>query len=120
MDALLLDPAPFNVWVAIRVDQQKGSGTVSDPYHGGNNKLDDILKSLPDNTRVHLGPGTFVTQGYKEDVTGSDWWPRSGMKILGSGVGATTLQVSETSVTAHHYILIGRTGQTACQRIRFR
>ena len=30
------------------------------------------------------------------------------MKIFGSGVGVTTLQISGTSVTAHHYIAIGR------------
>ena len=34
IDALLLDPAPFNVWIAARTDGIKGSGTASDPYDG--------------------------------------------------------------------------------------
>ena len=34
LDALLLDPAPFNVWIAFRTDGIKGSGTASDPYDG--------------------------------------------------------------------------------------
>src|SRR2546426_5334996 len=33
-DALLLDAAPFEVWIALRGDGQKGSGTQSDPYDG--------------------------------------------------------------------------------------
>jgi hypothetical protein len=32
LDALLLDPAPFNVWIAYRTDGIKGAGTASDPY----------------------------------------------------------------------------------------
>ncbi len=35
LDALLLDPTPFNIWIAIRTDGIKGSGTVNDPYDGG-------------------------------------------------------------------------------------
>ena len=108
LDALLLDPSPFNVWITVRPDGQKGSGTISDPYDGGSNKLDDILKSLPDNTRVHLGPGTFLTQGYREGGNGSDWWPRPGMKIFGSGVGVTVLQINGGSPQAFHHIAIGR------------
>ena len=34
IDALLLDPAPFEVWIACRTDGLKGSGTASDPYDG--------------------------------------------------------------------------------------
>ena len=34
LDALLLDPYPFNVWIAYRTDGIKGSGTASDPYDG--------------------------------------------------------------------------------------
>ena len=34
MDALLLDPAPFEVWVADRNDGIAGSGTASDPWNG--------------------------------------------------------------------------------------
>lgn len=34
LDALLLDPAPFNIWIAKRTDGIKGTGTASDPYDG--------------------------------------------------------------------------------------
>ena len=34
LDALLLDPASFNAWIAYRSDGIKGSGTASDPYDG--------------------------------------------------------------------------------------
>ena len=34
VDALLLEPAPFEVWIAIRPDRQKGSGRIDDPYDG--------------------------------------------------------------------------------------
>ncbi len=34
LDALLLDPPPFDVWIALRTDGTKGSGTQSDPYDG--------------------------------------------------------------------------------------
>ena len=35
LDALLLDPAPFDVWVALRSDGIRGRGTQSDPFAGG-------------------------------------------------------------------------------------
>ena len=34
LDALLLDPAPFDTWVAYRQDGVKGSGTLNDPWNG--------------------------------------------------------------------------------------
>src|SRR5688572_20760472 len=35
MDALLLEPHPFEVWIALRADGALGSGTQADPYNGG-------------------------------------------------------------------------------------
>jgi hypothetical protein len=34
IDALLLDPYPFEVWVAYRTDGIKGTGTLNDPFDG--------------------------------------------------------------------------------------
>ena len=34
-DALLLEGTRINVWIALRGDGQKGSGTQVDPYNGG-------------------------------------------------------------------------------------
>ena len=38
LDALLLDPVPFDFWIALRSDGINGSGTQSDPYDGSNVK----------------------------------------------------------------------------------
>ena len=72
LDALLLDPAPFNVWIALRTDGLKGSGTASDPFDGSTaTKLDFVLNNhCPANSHVHLGSGTFETNGYADGVSG--------------------------------------------------
>lgn len=104
LDALLLDPAPFDVWIAVRTDGMKGSGTASDPYHGGGGKLDAILDGLPANTHIHLGPDTFDTSGYADGVSGG-WQPKAGMKIEGSGIGVTTLRLVGTSQNVSYYAI---------------
>ena len=44
LDALLLDPAPFHIWIAARTDGIKGSGTLNDPYDAGPaGRFDDIM-----------------------------------------------------------------------------
>jgi hypothetical protein len=41
-DALLLDPAPFEVWISTRSDA-KGSGTLNDPFWGSDEtKFDEV------------------------------------------------------------------------------
>jgi len=86
-DALLLDPYPFEIWIAQRSDGQKGSGTLNDPYDGGTaTKFDGIMNALPGPTCVHLGPGTFQTAGYRVDAVG--WQVKAGMRITGSGLDA--------------------------------
>ena len=42
LDTLLLDPTPFNVWIAFRTDGVKGSGTASDPYDGSTQVMEGI------------------------------------------------------------------------------
>jgi hypothetical protein len=186
-DALLLDPAPFNFWLAARTDGIKGSGyTPNDPYnatpsrkitlvnngmtataslaagHGLQNgesvvisgvtgpsenlwngtfaisnvgptsfqytmssspswpatgtivmakvsaatTFDELMDGLPANSQVHLGAGTFLTHGYAEDVNGG-CQPKAGMKIRGSGVGVTRLQLVNATVADKHYFAIG-------------
>ncbi len=90
IDSLLLDPALFEVWIAICSDGG-GSGTLNDPYDGSTAaKFDAIMNSLPEGTQVHLGPGEFQTAGYSDDATGG-WQIRAGMRIVGSGIDITTL-----------------------------
>ena len=100
-DALLLDPFKFHVWLAVRSDGIKGSGTISDPYHCGDaSAFDTLMTSFPENTTVHLGPSTlsspFKTTGYKDGV-GGGWTAKKGMRILGSGVDVTYLQLEASS-----------------------
>ena len=104
LDALLLDPAPFDVWIAARTDGIKGSGTASDPFDGSTSaKFDARMSELLVNTRVHLGPGTFQTNGYQ--VGGSTGWQlKTGIKIVGSGMEVTKLQLTGHSADNYFYV----------------
>ncbi|MCI0748447.1 MAG: hypothetical protein L0Y58_23825 [Verrucomicrobia subdivision 3 bacterium] len=111
LDALLLDPALFNIYVANRADGIGGSGTISDPYDGSTQaKFDTVMRNLPSTppVRVHLGPGTFQTQGYYDGAaSGYGWQPKAGMKIIGSGVDVTTLQLVNNLSANNHYFAVG-------------
>jgi len=97
LDALLLDPAPFNIWIAARTDGIKGSGTASDPYNGSTQaRFDSVMQTIAglfpgQKVAIHLGPGEFITAGYAES-DGNAWEIKAGMRILGSGRGVTTLK----------------------------
>jgi hypothetical protein len=108
-DSLLLDPYPFDVWIAQRSDGLKGSGTLNDPYDGSTQaRFDSVMSGLSANTRVHLGPGTFVTNGYSDEVT-PGWQIQAGMKIVGSGMDVTTLQIAnrQTGSTSARVVAVG-------------
>ena len=49
LDALLLDPYLFEIWIAARTDGVKGSGTLNDPYDGSTvTKFDALtMKASP-------------------------------------------------------------------------
>lgn len=68
--------------------------------------FDRVLRDLPVNTRVNLGPGTFQTRGYAPQGIDS-WQPKAGQKIVGAGTGVTTLQLVGASVADQHYHAIG-------------
>jgi hypothetical protein len=106
LDALLLDPYRLNAWIAYRADSVKGIGTQNDPYDGSTaTKLDTILNNLVANTRIHFGPGTFQINGYQDGATSG--WLKSGMKIVGSGIDVTTLQMVGATTMSKHYFAIG-------------
>ena len=190
LDSFLLDPAPFEVWIAVRTDGVRGSGTASDPYNGTpslkvdlltasgtiatatlaaghglqNNdsvlvtgatgtdairwngiftisnvgttsfqytmtaapttspasgqilmakvaasRFDELMSGMPPNTCVHLGPGTFLTKGYRTDneTSLSGWQPKAGMKMIGSGIEVTTIQLINATVAGAHYCALG-------------
>jgi hypothetical protein len=112
LDALLLDPHPFEVWIAYRTDGITGSGTAGDPWDGSSvTKLDALLSALPANTRIHLGPSPkdiignvmpFQTRGYADGGTGG-WQAKAGMKIVGSGIDVTVLQLVNVSPGTNNF-----------------
>lgn len=111
-DALYLDPAPYHIWVANRADFQRGSGTVTDPYHGGmlgTASQFDVIMNLPDVKKdyavIHLGPGVFVTKGFFDGMgAGVGWQIKKGMKICGAGIEVTTLKIDNTGVPAGKHV----------------
>jgi len=94
-DALLLDAAPFNVWIAARTDGIKGCGTTpGDPFDGSTqSRFDAVMQTIAaqfpgKKVAIHLGPGTFETRGYPNS---GGWQIKAGMRILGSGIDVTTI-----------------------------
>lgn len=109
-DALLETVMQQDVYVAIRTDaasnatQPIGSGTAEDPYGGtaGNPLwLDALLADavrVPVNTTIRFGPGIFDTKG-NTGSGGNGWAPRDGWRMLGSGIGVTTLRLVSVPAT---------------------
>ena len=191
LDSVLLDPSKLDVWVALRTDGVKGTGTESDPYDGsmrpkplitgitishagteatvtannhgyanGNivviagatgadgafyngtfliygvtqntfkygmngtpgasatgsptctldpHEFDALMRSLSTNTTIHLGPGTFLTKGFclSAPAIFASWQPKSGWRMLGSGIDVTVLKLVEASLEGAFYSAIG-------------
>ena len=109
-DSLLLDPYPFDVYIAKRTDGAKGSGTMNDPWDGStSDRLDDILNTLDTSNggvTVHLGPGEFTTKGYADGIT-PGWRALSYLRILGAGVDITTLELEPPTTSGKHYFAVG-------------
>src|SRR5438445_1951431 len=105
-EALLLDPYPFEVWIAARTDGVGGSGSASDPYDGSTaDRFDAIMSTkIPENMKINLGPGVFETRGGRSGYSG--WRPKNGWKIVGSGMGLTTLKLVDASVRDGYYAAI--------------
>ena len=109
LDALLLDPAPFEVWVARRNDGLYGSGTLNDPWDASTTaRFDDIMANrIAAGTTVHLGPGTFTTAGYTDGPPVTGWQIKARTRIVGSGRDVTTLKLANGSITGAHYFVVG-------------
>jgi hypothetical protein len=112
-DALLLDPHPFEIWIALRSDGAKGSGTLNDPFDGGVGttfRFDEVMRKIssqPGAALVHLGPGTFETNGYSDDadVTVLGWQMKAQMRIVGAGTDATTLKLVGAYLNSHYFAI---------------
>ena len=127
LDALLLDPHPFDLWIAYRSDGIKGSGTLNDPYDGSTAaRLDGILSTLPSGkpVHVHLGPSPrdangnaipFLTGGFwisSSGVVGSAWQPKPNMVLSGAGREVTVLRLAPGTTSGTHYFAIGASTTT--------
>lgn len=66
-EAMLLDPSPFECWVAARTDGIMGSGTIDDPWNGSTAALFDsrmtALSSLNTPVTVHWEQVFFTLRG---------------------------------------------------------
>src|SRR5712664_3981257 len=93
----------LEVWLALRADGAANipstptSGTAADPYDASSPTLfSDRMNSFQPNTIIHLCPGVFQTFGYVSVTCpgpANTWQPKSGQKIIGAGMFATTLKV---------------------------
>jgi len=60
IDAILLNPAPFDVWIAYRMDSIKGSGTLNDPWNGSEQEVfDELDHGSDENAAIFLEHGNF-------------------------------------------------------------
>jgi hypothetical protein len=60
--------------------------------------FDVVMRGVPENAVIHLGPGVFETKGRSEIQAAIDGWqPKSGQRFLGSSMGLTTLKLVNAS-----------------------
>ncbi len=59
--------------------------------------FDEVMRNVPDYSVIHLGPGVFETRGTvprtDAQAQSQGWGAKSGQKVLGSGMGVTTLKL---------------------------
>jgi hypothetical protein len=93
-----------SVYIAIRTDGLPGLGTQSDPFDGSTKtKFDTLMQSFPANTQIHIGPGTFMTDG------GDGFNLKAGQIVQGAGMGVTILKLAGHGSNGYykHYHLAG-------------
>jgi hypothetical protein len=111
LDSFLLEDYRINVWVAARSDGIKGSGTLGDPYDGSTAaRFDELMRLFATQVtatvgvRINLGPGVFQTNGYYDGIaSGTGWQASARMKIVGSGIDVTTLQLVNATANKQTY-----------------
>ncbi len=69
--------------------------------------FDSLMSLMPANTTVHLGAGVFPTRGRAGAYYAAGWTPKSGQKILGSGMEVTFLKVVYASAVDNLFLAIG-------------
>lgn len=84
------------IFGAIRSDNQAGSGSKSDPFDLSTvAKFDAMMVGLPANYTVNLGPGTYLTNGWSDYVTGGAGYTlKAGQRIIGAGMDNTIIKLN--------------------------
>jgi hypothetical protein len=81
-----------SVWIAVRTDGLPGTGTQLDPYNGSTAaRFDVLMGSFPPYSLIHLGAGTFLTNGVQDGTTG--FLMKKGQQIIGAGMDVTTVKL---------------------------
>ena len=88
-----------DVYLAVRTDGLPGGGTWDDPYDASTAaKFDSVMATkISPGQCIRLLPGEFQTNGSSGDGTFSAWAPQDGVRIVGSGMGVTTLKLVNSS-----------------------
>jgi hypothetical protein len=69
-------------------------------------QFDRLMRELPGNLRIQLGPGEFQTRGYSHSgILG--FQPKTGQKIVGAGVEVTTIKLVGATQADEHYHAVG-------------
>src|SRR5688572_18321125 len=96
LDSLLLDPHKLDVWIALRTDGVKGSGTESDPYNGSPRYENSISVSSLTRSYREATATTAISHGYVNGdvvtiagVTGTEAKYYNGTFVIYSVTGNT-------------------------------
>jgi hypothetical protein len=74
-------------WISTNTDSGN-LGTLADPFICNTQPTFDLtMNNFPDNSVIHLLPGTYQTEG------SAGWFVKPGQKILGSGLDVTIIQL---------------------------
>jgi hypothetical protein len=109
MDALMLDPYPFETFVAVRTDLMRGSGSISDPWDGSTaERFDEVMREhVSPGTRVHLGPGEFKTTGFSPGFPVlAGWQAQKEVAIVGSGIESTKITLEVNRLHAGRQVFV--------------
>jgi hypothetical protein len=84
-------PTSGEVYLSSRADGLDGTGTAVDPLNASTQqRFDALFASFGPNMAIHLGPGTYHTQGFVKFQVKSYW------KIRGAGYGVTRIIQDKT------------------------
>jgi hypothetical protein len=84
-----------DIYLAVRMDDIPGSGTLANPYDAGTaTKLDSLLHQFTSNTNFHYAAGTYQTTGWKFSQAQT---ANPGCKHFGAGVDKTIVQLVNSS-----------------------